>query len=79
MVRDGPLAVDHDSRLLMETSLARARVVNDDAGNVRMIKHGSNNDMGATMNRETMYARPGFWPLGRLTDTPRERAPVTWE
>ena len=44
MAKDGPLSVDRDSRLLLETSLARARVVNDDAGNVRMIKYGTNNE-----------------------------------
>ena len=43
MAKDGNLAVDLDSRLLMATSLSRARVVNDDAGNVRMVKWGSQN------------------------------------
>ena len=41
--KDGNLAVDRDSRLLMATSLSRARVVNDDAGNSRLQKWGSNN------------------------------------
>ena len=43
MAKDGGLAVDEDSRLLLATSLARARVQNDDAGSVRLVKHGSNN------------------------------------
>ena len=43
MAKDGPLAVDADSRLLMEVSLFRARVQNDDAGNTRLVKRGTNN------------------------------------
>ncbi len=42
MALDGPLAVDHDSRLLLATSLSRAFVKNDNAGNFRLEKHGSN-------------------------------------
>ena len=38
-----PLSVAEDSRALIETSLARAVVKNDDAGNVRLEKLGSNN------------------------------------
>ena len=41
--KDGNLAVDRDSRLLLATSLSRARVLNDDAGSVRLVKHGTNN------------------------------------
>ena len=41
--KDGPLSVAEDSRALIETSLARAVVKNDDAGNVRLEKLGSNN------------------------------------
>ena len=37
------MSVDEDSRLLLATSLSRARVQNDDAGNVRVVKHGTNN------------------------------------
>ena len=43
MAKDGPLAVDVGSRMLIATSLSRAEVKNDDAGNVRMVKHGTNN------------------------------------
>ncbi len=42
MAKDGPMSVDHDSRPLVETSLARARVVNDDAGNFRLVKQRNN-------------------------------------
>ena len=43
MAKDGPLSVDAESRLLIATSLSRAEVKNDDAGSVRMVKHGNNN------------------------------------
>ena len=41
--KDGNLAVDYDSRLLLATSLRRAMVQNDDAGNTRLVKRGTNN------------------------------------
>ena len=34
---------DYDSRLLLATSLRRAMVQNDDAGNTRLVKRGTNN------------------------------------
>ena len=43
MAKDGPLAVDPGSAPLLEASLAVASVKNDDAGNVRLQKRGSNN------------------------------------
>ncbi len=43
MARDGPLSVDPGSGPLLEASLAVAAVKNDDAGNVRLQKRGSNN------------------------------------
>ena len=43
MCKDGPLSVCKESRLLLATSLARARVLNDDAGNTRLLKRGTNN------------------------------------
>ena len=43
MAKDGPLAVDAGSAPLLEASLAVASVKNDDAGNVRLQKRGSNN------------------------------------
>ena len=43
MAKDGPLSVDPGSAALLEASLAVAMVKNDDAGNVRPLKRGSNN------------------------------------
>ena len=43
MAKDGPLSVDPGSAPLLEASLAVASVKNDDAGNVRLQKRGSNN------------------------------------
>ena len=43
MALDGPLAVDADSQALLSTSLSQAMVKNDDAGNVRLVKQGTNN------------------------------------
>ena len=43
MALDGPLAVDADSQALIATSLAQAMVKSDDAGNVRLVKKGHNN------------------------------------
>ena len=40
---DGPLSCAPESRLLLAASLAAAMVKPDDAGNVRMIKRGTNN------------------------------------
>ena len=40
---DGPLAVERSSRPLVEASLAAAMVANDDQGNTRLVKRGSNN------------------------------------
>ena len=43
MVKDGPMAVDEGSRDLLTASLAAAMASTDDAGNVRLVKRGSNN------------------------------------
>ncbi len=43
MAKDGPLSVDPGSAPLLEASLAVAMVKNDDSGNVRPQKRGSNN------------------------------------
>ena len=43
LAKDGPLAVEADSRMLTAVSLSRARVKNDDAGNTRLVKNGTNN------------------------------------
>ena len=43
-VLDGPFGVAEDSRELLQASLAASQVVNDDAGNTRLRKRGSNNE-----------------------------------
>ena len=43
MALDGPLAIDPDSRALLETSLSGALVKSDDQGNVRLLKKGTHN------------------------------------
>ena len=43
MALDGPMAVDADSQALLATSLSQAMVKSDDAGNVRLVKKGQNN------------------------------------
>ena len=42
--KDGNLAVDVDSRLLIEASLSASLVKNDDAGNTRLAKKGGSNN-----------------------------------
>ena len=39
---DGPLSVEGDSRLVLTAALAAAMVKNDDAGNCRLVKRGTN-------------------------------------
>ena len=43
MAKDGPLSCEKASKRLLTASLAAAMVANDDAGNARLIKRGSNN------------------------------------
>ena len=43
MATDGPLSIEHDSKLLVAASLMFAMVKNDDAGNCRLEKRGTNN------------------------------------
>ena len=43
MAKDGPLSVDPGSAALIEDSLGVAMVANDNSGNVRPLKRGSNN------------------------------------
>ena len=43
MALDGPLAIDPDSKALLETSLSAAMVKSDDQGNVRLVKKGTHN------------------------------------
>ena len=44
ITRDGPLAISRESRALLQASLAVTCVKEDDAGSVRIIKRGSNNE-----------------------------------
>ena len=44
LVKDGPLSVAEDSRPVLAESLKAALVKQDDAGNTRMVKRGSNNE-----------------------------------
>ena len=43
MVRDGPMAIDADSFLLIGASLSMTMVKNDDAGSTRLEKNSTNN------------------------------------
>ena len=43
LVKDGPFAVAEESRLLLAASLSAAMVKNDDQGNTRLAKRGTNN------------------------------------
>lgn len=44
LAKDGPLAVAGGARPLLAVSLSRATVKNDDAGNFRLVKRGTNNE-----------------------------------
>ena len=81
---DGPLCVDSGSRALLSASLAGALVAADDAGNVRMVKRGTNNtsrdDVAAALvlaagelARVLARPRPAFppWAEERLRTPPR--------
>lgn len=43
MCQDGPLSIEQASKGLLTASLAAAMVANDDSGNVRLVKRGTNN------------------------------------
>ena len=60
MAKDGPLSVDPESRMLIATSLSRAQVKNDDAGNVRQVKHGTNNTARDDVAAALVLASGGF-------------------
>ena len=69
MASDGPLSIERDSRLLIAASLMFARVKNDDAGNCRLVKRGTNNtardDVAAAL---TLAA--GAWERDRSRPVP---------
>ena len=60
LAKDGPLPVSDDSRMLIATSLSRAMVKNDDAGNVRQVKHGVNNVSRDDVAQALTYAAGAF-------------------
>ena len=72
MALDGPLVVSQESRSIVSAALARATVLNDDAGNSRLQKHGSNNvardDVAAALVLVAgAWERASSQPEGRLT------------
>ena len=72
LVRDGPLAIAEESRPLIAASLSVTMVKNDDAGNVRMIKKGTNNcgrdDVSAALIWVSGgYARAEMRPVPTVT------------
>ena len=67
---DGPLAVAPESRGLLTASLAVAMVANDDAGNVRMQKRGTNNQARDDVAAAAVLAA-GSWV--RSPPVPRRR------
>ena len=74
--KDGPLSVDPDSELLMTASLAVAMVRNDDAGNVRSVKRGTDNaarddvaaalQLGAGAFMRHLRRKPSFGYMGMV-------------
>ena len=72
MVMDGPLSVSQESRSMVSAALSRATVQNDDAGNVRLIKNGTNNtardDVAAALVLAAgAWERASSRPEGRMT------------
>ena len=78
IAKDGPMAVDPGSARLLEASLSAAQVKNDDAGNVRLQKRGSNNtardDVAAALvlvagayGRRTRKAKGGAVYRGKVS------------
>ena len=70
MVADGPLVVAPESRGLLTASLSVAMVANDDAGNVRMRKRGTNNQARDDVAAAAVLAA-GSWL--RSPPVPRRR------
>ncbi len=71
-VKDGPMVVSEESRPLVSAALSRATVLNDDAGNVRLVKNGTNNvardDVAAALVLAAgAWERASQQPQGRLT------------
>ena len=70
MTADGPLAVEEGSRGLLTASLSVAMVANDDAGNVRLQKRGSNNQARDDVAAALVLA------AGALERAPAPRRPM---
>ena len=62
--RDGPLTVDPESRNLLVVSMSAAHVENDNAGNSRMIKKGSNNKARDDVAQAAVLAAGAFERAG---------------
>ena len=60
IARDGPLACDESSRLLVAASLSQALVKNDDAGNTRLVKRGTNNTARDDVSAALLLASGAF-------------------
>ena len=65
------MAVDPDSEVLLAASLSAAMVKNDDAGNVRMVKAGTNNTGRDDVAAALIMAGGAF---DRYTDSPMAEA-----
>ena len=68
-VRDGGLSCVGPSRALVEASLSAATVLNDDAGNVRLVKRGTNNQCRDDVAMALVLA------VGALSRAPAPAAP----
>ena len=71
LVKDGPFSVERESRALLAASLSVAMVKNDDAGNTRLTKKGSNNtsrdDVAAALTLAAgAYARQPATPKRKV-------------
>ena len=70
MAADGPLAIERDSRLLLIASVNAATVRSDDAGNLRLVKKGSNNQARDDV-AESLKLVAGAWQRERNKPKPR--------
>ena len=69
MASDGPLSFERDSRLLIAASLMFAMVKNDDAGNCRLVKRGTNNTARDDVAAALLLAA-GAWERERSRPAP---------
>ena len=73
LVKDGPFSVERESRALLAASLSVAMVKNDDAGNTRLTKKGSNNTSRDDVAAALTLAAGAY---ARQPAAPRRRARV---